>query len=131
LVDIILSALSTTVEILASKLGNPDGEIEGVVVVLNVGDESVGANIVPMNSKTIESASCACLHESLGPSHTVGVTGAGWANELVTLALQRLDILLPKAGGSVWVNVGLTGLIRLVKAEDSVGITLNDESLEV
>jgi hypothetical protein len=56
--DLILGALSTAVEVLASELGHPDGLAEGRVPEIDIVNERLGANIVPVNGDTIELLIC-------------------------------------------------------------------------
>lgn len=53
-VNLVLAALSATVEVLAGKLSGVDREVVGVVPVLDVFDETFGSNVVIVNGNSLE-----------------------------------------------------------------------------
>ena len=53
-VNLVLTALSTAVEVLASKLGGIDREIVCIMPVLDVLDETLGRNVVIMNGNAVK-----------------------------------------------------------------------------
>jgi len=131
-VNLVLTALSTAVEVLASKLGGVDREFVCIMPVLDVLDETLGRNVVIMNGNAVKSAaSIARSQERVHPSLTVRVGRGGRGDESVTLVLERFNVLLPEASTVRRRHVRLTRLVRLVEAQNHVGVTLHDLRLEI
>jgi len=94
--DLVLVALGTSTEVLASELGGPDGVAKGGVHVLEIADHGIGVSAIEMDSKTVNSASAvAGFEELLHPGLAGRSISAGGGDKLVTLVLERLDVLLP------------------------------------
>jgi len=55
--DVVLGALSTAAEVLASEFGRPNGELEGVVHVFEVVNHGLGISSVEVNGETVKMAS--------------------------------------------------------------------------
>jgi len=126
-VDLVLAALSATVEVLASKLSGVDREIVGVVPVLNILDETFRSDVVVVNGNTVQGAAAgARAQEAVHPGLSVRVGRGGGGDEGVALVLEGLNVLLPEGGTVRRRHVGLTGLVRLVEAQDHVGIALHN-----
>jgi len=131
-VNLVLAALSATVEVLAGKLSGVDREVVGVVPVLDVFDETFGSNVVIVNGNSLESAaSVASFHEVAHPDLTVRVGRCGRGDEGVALVLEGLNVLLPEVGAVLRSHVGLTRFVGLVEAQNHVGVTLHNLRLEV
>jgi len=74
-----LIALSVRViHVLAGELGNPDRLLECGVEVLDVLDECLSVNIIPVKGNDIDVASITVGNEVLHPDETVGVRGRCW-----------------------------------------------------
>jgi len=128
--NVVVSALSTTVVVLASKLSDPEVLPEGGVPVLEVLDEGIGTDVVPVDSNSIDGASVAGSNEFLHPSDTIGVGRGGRRDEEVALVLHRLDVLHPQTSRCIRVHVGLTSFVGLVEAKKGPRVALNDGLLE-
>jgi len=125
-------ALSTVVEVLASKLSSHDGLVVGVVPKVQVVDHSLGGDIVVVNTVVIRVASSiAGFVPVVNPNLAVRVRAGGGRNELVTLVLEGLEVLLPERCSFAGGHVGLAGFIGLIDAHSNVGITFDNELLEV
>ncbi len=57
-------------------------------------------------------ATTTTVQEILDPFLARGSIGAGRGNEVVTLVLERVEVLIPEIGTMLGRNVGLTGLVR-------------------
>jgi hypothetical protein len=113
-----------------SKLGDPDGLVEGGVELLEVGLEVFG--VVPgvvVRDDEINLATVAAFDELLevidALASCVGV-GDGWRTDTKSLFGEGLDVLLVGCDGSAHVDVGAsaTDLIWLVEAEDGRHLVL-------
>src|SRR5882757_10226799 len=95
---------------LTSKLRDTNGQFETSPLV-DVGLEVVKLDVVPVDEHLIDCAAGAHVEESLRPRITIGVRGGGRASESVTLAGKRLNVLLPRIGGRIRIEVGLPGFV--------------------
>jgi len=92
----ILRALGTTVEVLAGIFRDPDGLAEAVMEFIDVLNKRLRVHIIPVNRYTIKSAaSSASTQKLLDPCIARGSRGGSGRDKIITLILQRLDILLP------------------------------------
>lgn len=131
-VDLILIILSTSAaEVLVSELGNPNWFAVEVVQLSGVGDESLSIIAVKVEGDGINLATSAGLEETSHPIETSLVIRASRRDEVVALTAQRVDVLLPELSSLFWGHVGLTGFVGLIHAKDIVGVTLDDQVLEV
>jgi len=125
--NLVLAALSATVEVLASKFCGVDREFVCIMPVLDVLDETFGGNVVIMNGNTVKSAaSIARSQERVHPGLPVRVGRGGGGDESVALVLEGFNVLLPEVGTMRRRHVGLTRLVRLVEAQNHVGVTLHN-----
>jgi hypothetical protein len=126
--SLIRSALRATVEVLAGPFSDPDGLAKGVVPVVDISDEGVRADVVPMNGNEIKLAVRADFDKPLHPGHAVGVGRGGGGSNTDSSSLERRDRLAPKLGGRLRRHVGLARFLGLVEAKNGameVGITGN------
>jgi hypothetical protein len=129
--DLVAGALCTTREVLASKLGRPDGEVEGAVEVLKILDELLGVSSVPMKRKAIKGAAITSGEELLHPSLARGSGSTSRRDKSIALVLEGLDVLLPNLRCTLWRHLSLARLVRLVEAKNSLGITRLDKISKV
>jgi hypothetical protein len=114
--DLTFITLSTSTEVLAGKLGRPDGKVESVVHILEVLNHLLGVGAVEVDSKTIDSATLASSKEVLLPLLAGGGVGASRGDESVTLSFERLNMLLPELSSTLRRHVGLSSLVRSMEA---------------
>jgi len=130
--NLVVARLSTSVEVLASKLGEPDREIESVVPELEVGLELREGSVIPMKGHEVESASTiAGFQHVLDPGQPIRGRSGGWTAELVALVPEGLDVGGPEVGTVLSSHVRLTGLIGFVHTQDVAGVTLDNLLLEI
>jgi len=130
--DFVVARLSTSIEVLASVLGNPEGEVESVVPEFEVGLELLEGGIIPVKSHEIESApSVAGLQHVLDPDQTIRGRGGGGTSELVTLAPEGLQVSGPEVSAVLRGHVRLAGLIGFIRAQSVARITLDNFLLEI
>jgi len=124
-------ALVIAIEILPSELSKPNGQVEGIVPVLDILYEAIPRDIIPMSSNDVDTATTiASGKEILHPSHSVGVRTRGSRHKGVPLRLQGLHIGLPHASGSRSIDIGLARFIGLVEEQCIIGIASDDSFLE-
>lgn len=107
-----------------TKLGDPDGQVEGVVELGEVVLEVLG--LVPgvvVGDDEVDLAVAAAAHEGLEPVDSlVGLVGVGdgWRADAETLTSQGLDKTTVGVNGSsdVHVAASATNLVWLVEAQD-------------
>jgi len=121
--DLIPGALSTTREVLASELGDPDGFVESVVHVGYVVNEVLRVSTVPVESDGINLATTTAAQEILNPFLARWSVGAGRGNEEIALILERVEVLAPEVRTMLRRHVGLTRLVRLVEAQSAMCVT--------
>jgi len=121
--DLIPRALSTTREVLASELGDPDRFVEGFVHVGYVVNEVLRVSTVPVESDSINLATTTAVQEVLDPLLARWSIGAGRGNEEIALILERVEVLAPEIRTMLRRHVGLTRLVRLVEAQSAVCVT--------
>jgi len=125
--DLIVAGLSTAIEILASKLGNPHRLLEGVVPELDVGLEFLEGSVIPVDGNNVKVAlSITGLQHVLNPSQTVRGRGGCRADEGVALVPQGLNVSLPQVSTMFGAHVRLALLVRFVHAHDVGSISLDD-----
>jgi len=125
-------ALSTVVEVLASKLGSHDRLAVSVVPELQVRDHSLSGDIVVVNAVVVgRASSVAGFVPVVDPNLAVGVGAGGGCEELVTFVVEGLEVLYPERRSFSGVHVGLTVFVGLVETCSNIGVTLNDKLLEV
>lgn len=98
---------------------------------ISVVDDGLSIGCVGVESDRVDVAAAASSEELLVPVKTTLVIGARGRDQLVTLVLERVDVLLPETSSIRRAHVGLTGLVGLVRAKDVVGISRDDQILEV
>jgi len=119
--------LSTTVEVLASKFGDPDGLIEGVVPEFDIGLELGKGGVIPMEGNNVKgTVPVASVQHVLDPSQTVWSRGGSRADEGVALVSQGLDVRLPQVSTVFRAHVRLTRLVRFVHAHNVGRETLDN-----
>jgi len=75
--DLVPAALGSTTEVLASKLGEPDGPAEDLVVTVDVTNESLSVGAVEVGGNAVDGAAAASREELLEPTLTRGTIGRG------------------------------------------------------
>jgi len=128
--NLVHAGLGTTVEVLASKLGDTDGFPETSPLV-DVGLEVLELDVVPVNGHLIDVAVTAALVKEVGhPGIAIGGRGGRGASESVTLVGERPDVLIPSTDSIADRGVSLGWLVDLVETEDVRSITRLSEAKE-
>jgi len=131
-INLLLVGLSTAVEVLACKLRDVDGQLEGVVEILNVLDEARGCYIIIMKSDSVDiTATVADAEKVLHPLLSRGSGCRGRRDVSVALRLEWIEVLEPEIYTTLRSHIRLTLLIRLVKAKGILGVASHDKSLEI
>lgn len=128
--DLTSVALRTSRETLASDFSDPDRFLEGVVEILDVGNEGLRISSVPMEGNSVNIATIAGVHEVAQPSLAHGGRGGSGTDEVVALVLERSKVALPNIGSLPSTHLGLAGMIRLVEAQGNIGIARLDKTSE-
>jgi len=130
--DLVVARLSASVEVLASILGDPNGEVESRVPEFEIGLELREGSVIPVKSHEIESApSVASLQHVLDPDQTIRGRGGRGTSELVTLAPEGLKVRGPEVSAMLGGHVRLAGLIGFVGAQSVAGVTFDNLLLEI
>jgi len=108
--------LSTSTKVLASKLGDPDGPVEGGMEILAIADECLRISAIPMEGNGINGATTAIVDEGRQPNFTTRPGGDSGGYKVVALALEGLEVLLPEGSSITRIKVRLTSNIGFVEA---------------
>jgi len=123
--------LIRSVEVLASKLSNHDGLIEGAVPEVDVGDEVIRGGTVEMDRSVIHSAATvANIVKLLHPGQAIRVRARDRSDESISLILERLNGIEPDINSILRSHVRLSTLIDLIEAHSNVCNTRLDCALE-
>jgi len=121
--DVVHAGLVTAIEVLASELGDPDGQLESVGPLLDVGLEVHEMYVIPMRGYLINMATRALLHEAGHPIEAIRGGGSARAPENVTLVCERLDICAPCRDAIRDGHVRLGWFVDLVETKYMASIT--------
>lgn len=117
------STLSASVKVLTGVLGDPDGLLDGVVVIGDVFLEVIGRDVVVVQGDEIRLGPTFGTNvlELQDPFETGGGAGGSGHPDRVTLSLEGAHVLLPERHGALGRDVGLTRVVGLVEKEDVLG----------
>jgi len=129
--NLLLVALRSSSEVLASEFSNPEVPAERGMEILAIADESLGISTIPVDGNYVNGAASAGTYEVIQPNFTTRARSDRRGNKGVALALEGLEILLPEASSITRIKGRLGTQVGFIETQRMFAVTRLDEILEI
>jgi hypothetical protein len=125
--DLILRALRTTPEVLASEFSHPYTLFELWVHGFYVRDHIISFGTIVVKGHKIDFAVLAVVQEISHPCLARWCICASRGDSGSSTPAQRFDVLTPQISSMIRIDIGLTRFVRFVETHDTVSVAWLDQ----